>query len=143
METNDNVPKEVFDKFDNELRKLRKLINKLPILPIYYIDNVANINNDNILKGEGMVNDIKLDENTLGRNILEIRYGNNRKINNKLLNHDYKINNNMKNSLKFNKTIHKLTQNGMKIYHEIQKYLNKGEDLNVLIGSYLSGNELK
>ena len=31
----------------------------------------------------------------------------------------------------------------MKIYHEIRKYLNKGEDLNLLIGSYLPGNKSK
>ena len=28
----------------------------------------------------------------------------------------------------------------MKIYHELQKFLNKEHDINVLIGSYLSGN---
>ena len=31
----------------------------------------------------------------------------------------------------------------MKIYHELQKFLNKGQDINVLIGSYLSGNNSK
>ena len=29
------------------------------------------------------------------------------------------------------------------IYYEIQKYLNKDQDINVLIGSYLSGNDSK
>ena len=28
----------------------------------------------------------------------------------------------------------------MKIYHELQKFLNNEQDINVLIGSYLSGN---
>ena len=28
----------------------------------------------------------------------------------------------------------------MKIYHELQKFLNKEQDINILIGSYLSGN---
>ena len=28
----------------------------------------------------------------------------------------------------------------MKIYHELEKFLNKEQDINVLIGSYLSGN---
>ena len=31
----------------------------------------------------------------------------------------------------------------MKIYHELQKFLNKEQDINVLIGSYLSGNSSK
>ena len=29
------------------------------------------------------------------------------------------------------------------IYYELQKYLNKVQDINVLIGSYLSGNHSK
>ena len=31
----------------------------------------------------------------------------------------------------------------MKIYHELQKILNKEQNINVLIGSYLSGNNSK
>ena len=31
----------------------------------------------------------------------------------------------------------------MKIYHELQKFLNKEQDLNILIRSYLSGNNSK
>ena len=31
----------------------------------------------------------------------------------------------------------------MKIYHELQKFLTKEQDINVLIGSYLSGNNSK
>ena len=31
----------------------------------------------------------------------------------------------------------------MRIYHELQKFLNKEQDINVLIGSYLSGNNSK
>ena len=44
----------------------------------------------------------------------------------------------MVNSIKYNKDIHKLSKNEKDIYYELQKYLNK--DINVLIGSYLSGN---
>ena len=29
------------------------------------------------------------------------------------------------------------------VYYELQKYLNKDQDINVLIGSYLSGNNSK
>ena len=49
----------------------------------------------------------------------------------------------MLNAIKFNKDIHKLSKNEMKIYHELQKFLNKEQDINVLIGSYLSGNNCK
>ena len=31
----------------------------------------------------------------------------------------------------------------MKIYHDLQKFLNKEQDMNVLIGSYLSGSNSK
>ena len=49
----------------------------------------------------------------------------------------------MINAIKFNKDLHKLSQNEMKIYHELQKFLNKEQDINILIGSYLSGNNSK
>ena len=49
----------------------------------------------------------------------------------------------MVNAIKFSKDIHKLSKNEMKIYHELQKILNKERDINVLIGSYLSGNNSK
>ena len=49
----------------------------------------------------------------------------------------------MINAIRYNKDIHKLSKNEMKIYHELQKFLNKERDINVLIGSYLSGNNSK
>ena len=49
----------------------------------------------------------------------------------------------MLNAIKFNKGIHKLSPNEKKIYYELQKFLNKEQDINVLIGSYLSGNHSK
>ena len=49
----------------------------------------------------------------------------------------------MVSSIEYNKGIHKLSINEMKIYHELQKFLIKGQDINVLIGSYLSGNNSK
>ena len=49
----------------------------------------------------------------------------------------------MVNAIKFNKDIHKLSKNEKDVYYEIQKYLNKDQDINVLIGSYLSGNNSK
>ena len=76
----------------------------------------------------------------LDKGILRVRYLNNRRLTNNLLKHDYKMNKNMVNAIKYDKDIHKLSQNEMKIYHELQKFLNKEQDINVLIGSYLSGN---
>ena len=49
----------------------------------------------------------------------------------------------MLNAIKFNKNLHKLSKNEIKIYHELQKFLNKEQDINILIGSYLSGNNSK
>ena len=49
----------------------------------------------------------------------------------------------MVNAIKYNKDMHKLSKNEMKIYHELQKFLNKEQDINILIGSYLSGNNSK
>ena len=56
---------------------------------------------NNVITGQGLNFDkIKIDENLLKRNILKVRYINsNRKINNKFLKEDYKISNNMKNSI--------------------------------------------
>ena len=79
----------------------------------------------------------------LNKGILRVRYLNNRKLTNNLLKHDYKISKNMVNAIKFNKDLNKLSKNEMKIYHELQKFLNKEQDINVLIASYLSGNNSK
>ena len=49
----------------------------------------------------------------------------------------------MVNAIKYNKDIHKLSKNEMKIYYELQKFLDKEQDINILIGSYLSGNNSK
>ena len=49
----------------------------------------------------------------------------------------------MVNAIKFNKYIHKLSNNEKNIYYELQKFLNKEQDINVLIGSYISGNHSK
>ena len=89
------------------------------------------------------VNNIMINDKDLNKGILRIRYLNNRKLTNNLLKHDYKISKNMVNAIKFNKDLHKLSNNEMKIYHELQKFLNKEQDINVLIGSYLSGNNSK
>ena len=79
----------------------------------------------------------------LNKGILRVCYLNNRKLTNNLLKHDYKISKNMVNAIKFNKDLHRLSKNEMEIYHELQKFLNKEQDINILIGSYLSGNNSK
>ena len=45
--------------------------------------------------------------------------------------------------MKFNKDIHKLSKNEKDVYYELQRYLGKDKDINVLLGSYLSGNNSK
>ena len=81
-----------------------------------------------------------MNDKDLNNGILRVRYLNNRKLTNNLLKHDYKISKKMVNAIKFDKDLHKLSKNEMKIYHELQKFLNKEKDINVLIGSLLSGN---
>ena len=88
-------------------------------------------------------NNIKINNKDLDKGILRIRYSNNRKLTNNLLKDDYKISKRMINAIKFNKDIHILSNNEKNIYYELQKSLNKEQDINVLIGSYLSGNNSK
>ena len=49
----------------------------------------------------------------------------------------------MVNAIKFNKDIYKLSNNEKNIFYESQKFLNKDQDINVLISSYISGNNSK
>ena len=121
----DSVPKEIFNHFNNSLTNLKFKNKKIPV----------NYNNDGkiIMKGEGNIQIKDLD-----KGILRVRYSNNRKLTNKLLKDDYKISKRMVNAIKFNKDIHKLSSNEKNIYYELQKFLNKEQDINVLIGSYLS-----
>ena len=84
-----------------------------------------------------------INDKDLNNGILRVRYLNNRKLTNTHLKHDYEISKNMVNAIKFSKDLYKLSKNEMKIYHELQKFLNKEQNINVLIGSYLSGNNSK
>ena len=100
----------------------------------------------NTLTGQGLNFDkIKIDENLLKKNILKVRYINsNRKINNRFLKEDYKISNNMKNSILKNTGLDKLTKNEYDVYNILQKYRNKnGGNLKLLLSSYLAGNKSK
>ena len=125
----DSVTKEIFNHFNNSLTNLKSKNKKIPV----------NYNNDGKMIMEG--GNIKIKD--LDKGILRVRYSNNRKLTNKLLKDDYKISKRMVNAIKFNKDIHKLSNNEKTIYYELQKFLNKEQDINVLIGSYLSGNNSK
>ena len=151
LEKSKKIPKELFQYFDNNLRDKKKLNLKFKF-KFNYPDDIPlipeNIEDDNnsitpIEQQGGTLNNIKIDENALNKNILKIRYLNGRKLNNKLLKHDYKITKNMKEAIKFNKNIHKLSSNEKNIYYELEKYINKDKSLDILIGSYLSGNNNK
>ena len=156
LEKSKKIPKELFQYFDNTLRDKKKLNLKfelhkrdnIPLIPENIDDDndEDEVDNNSIVPIEqqgGTLNNIKIDENALNKNILKIRYLNGRKLNNKLLKHDYKITKNMKEAIKFNKNIHKLSSNEKNIYYELEKYINKDKSLDILIGSYLSGNNNK
>ena len=161
LEKNKKINHNLFKYFDDNIRNLKKLNHELYFNrndELYNrenilmepnntpsdidIDTLSNIDIVPIQEGTGY-NNIKIDENSLNKNILKIRYLNGRKLNNKLLKHNYKISKNMKDAIKFNKDIHKLSSNEKNIYYELEKYINKDKPLDVLIGSYLSGNNNK
>ena len=123
----ENIPNDLYNYVHTTLSEKNKAYHIIPI-------------DKKELTGSSINNIIIKD---LDKNILRVRYLNNRKLTNNLLKHDYKISNNMKKAIKFNKDLHKLSKNELKIYHELQKFLNKEQDINVLIGSYLSGNNSK
>ena len=126
---NDSVPKELYNHFNNSLTNLEFKNKKIPV----------DYNDDGqmLLKGGSVNNYIKINYKDLGIGILRVRYSNNRKLTNNLLKDDYKISKRTVNAIKFNKDIHKLSSNEKKFYYEFQKFLNKQQDINVSIGSYI------
>ena len=128
LKDNDDIDRSLYNHFHTSLSEKNKLYHKIPTYEDEYQEG-SSINNI-------MIND-------LNNGILRVRYLNNRKLTNNLLKHDYKISKNMINAVKYNKDLHKLSKNELKIYHELKKFLNKEQDINVLIGSYLSGNVSK
>ena len=125
-----NIPVDLYNHFHATLSENNKAYH---IIPIDKKDEQTG----------SSINNIIINDKDLNKGILRVRYLNNRKLTNNLLKHDYKISKIMVNAIKFNKNLHKLSKNEMKIYHELQKFLNKEQDINVLIGSYLSGNNSK
>ena len=130
LKDNDDIDKNLYNHFHTSLSEKNKLYHKIPTYEDEYQEGSS-------------INNIIINDKDLNKGILRIRYLNNRKLTNNLLKHDYKISKNMVNAIKFNKDLHKLSKNELKIYHELQKFLNKEQDINVLIGSYLSGNNSK
>ena len=130
LKENDDVDTSLYNHFHTSLSENNKLYHKIPT---YQEEEQTG----------SSINNIIINDKDLNNGILKVRYLNNRKLTNNLLKHDYKISKNMVNAIKFNKDIHKLSKNEMKIYHELQKFLNKKQDINVLIGLYLSGNNSK
>ena len=124
-----NVPVDLYNYFHTTLSENNKAYHIIPI--------------DKNEQTGSSINNIIINDKDLKKGILRIRYLNNRKLTNNLLKHDYEISKKMVNAIKFNKDIHKLSKNEMKIYYELQKFLNKEQDINVLIGFYLSGNNSK
>ena len=129
LKDNDEIDRNLYNHFHTSLSEKNKLYHKIPT-------------QEEEQTGSS-INNIIINNKDLDKNILRVRYLNNRKLTNNLLKHDYKISKNMVNAIKFNKDLHKLSKNELKIYHELQKFLNKEQDINVLIGSYLSGNNSK
>ena len=132
LKENDDVDTSLYNYFHTSLSGRNKLYHKIPI----YQD-------DDDKQTGSSINNIMINDKDLNKGILRVRYLNNRKLTNNLLKHDYKISKKMVHAIKYNKDIHKLSKNEMKIYHELQKFLNKQKGINVLIGSYLSGNNSK
>ena len=94
------------------------------------------------MKGDG-INEykmIKIDKDALKKNILKIRYNNNRrKLNDRYLHDDMIISNNMKNAILKNTNINKLSKNEYHVYTILNKY--KNDNTNLLISSFLAGNK--
>ena len=130
LKDNDDIDRSLYNHFHTSLSERNKLYHKIPT---YEDDEQTG----------SSINNIIINDKDLNNGILRVRYLNNRKLTNNLLKHDYKISKNMVNAIKFNKDLHKLSKNELKIYHELQKFLNKEQDINILIGSYLSGNNSK
>ena len=130
LKDNDDIDRSLYNYFHTSLSERNKLYHKIPTYEDEYQEGSS-------------INNIMINDKDLNKGILRVHYLNNRKLTNNLLKHDYKISKNMVNAVKFNKDLHKLSKNEMKIYHELQKFLNKEQDINVLIGSYLSGNNSK
>ena len=101
LDVSENLPRGIYNHFNSNLTNLRKKTRKIPV--------DYNDDGQTLLKG-GSVND-NIQIKDLDKGILRVRYSNNRKLSNKLLKDYYKISKRMVNATKFNKDIHKLSNN--------------------------------
>ena len=109
LKENDNIDKSLYNHFHTSLsEKKNKLYHKIPT---YEDEQIGS-----------SINNIMINDKDLNKGILRVRYLNNRKLTNNLLKYDYRISKNIVNAIKFNKNLHKLSKNEMKIYHELQKF---------------------
>ena len=134
LDNYEKLDRNLYNYFHETLKNKKKLTHKIPINKI-----ISNQDGNGLFK----TNKVKINTDLLNKNILSIRYLTGKKLTNKLLKDDYKVSKNMVNAIKFNKDIHKLSKNEKNVYYELQKYLNKDQDINILIGSYLAGNNSK
>ena len=133
LKDNEDIDRSLYNHFHTSLSERNMLYHKIPTHQEEEEEQV----------GLSIINNIIINDKDLNKGILRVRYLNNRKLTNNLLKYDYKISKNMVNAIKYNKDLHKLSKNELKIYHELKKFLNKEQDIHVLIGSYLSGNNSK
>ena len=101
LENDTRVDKKLYNYFHDTLKDNKKLSLKIPT------KNIITQEGDGLLK----TNKIKINTDLLNKNILSVRYLTGKKLTNKLLRDDYKISKNMINAVKFNKDIHKLSNN--------------------------------
>ena len=110
LKDNDDIDTSLYNHFYTSLSEKNKLYHKIPT------------NEDEYQTGSS-INNIMINDKDLNKCILRVRYLNNRKLTNNLLKYDYKISKNMVDAIKFNKDLHKLSKNELKICHELQKFL--------------------
>ena len=110
LKENKDVPTDLYNHVHTELSENNKTYHIIPIEKAESSQSGSSINN------------IIINNEDLNKGILKIRYLNNRRLTNPLLNKDYQISKNMVNAIKFNKYLYKLSKNEMKVYHELQKF---------------------
>ena len=103
LKENNDVDTSLYNHFHTSLSERNTLYHKIPT---YEDEQIGS-----------SINNIMINDKDLNKGILRIRYLNNRKLTNNLLKHDYKISKNMVNAIKYNKDLHRLSKNELKIYH--------------------------
>ena len=87
LKDNDDIDRSLYNHFQTSLSERNKLYHKIPT---YEDDEQVG----------SSINNVMINNKDLDKNILRVRYLNNKQLTNNLIKHDYKISNNMK---KYNK----------------------------------------